>query len=140
MGYLIDTTVWIELERGRLSPEQIIKITGDTAVYVSPVSIAEMKFGAEMASKADIRQQRLAGVARLMMKAVLPVDQITGEIFGDLAAQLRKTGRGHEFRTQDIWLASQAIQHGLNFLTHNSKDFRDIPGLRLQVIKHGGET
>lgn len=136
MGYLIDTTVWIELERGRLSPEQIIKVTGDTTVYVSPVSIAEMKFGAEMASKSGIRQQRLAGVAKIMTKAVLLIDQITGEIFGDLAAQLRKTGRGHEFRTQDIWLASQAIQHGLIFLTHNGKDFRDIPGLRLQVIKH----
>lgn len=30
-------------------------------------------------------------------------------------------------------LASQAVQHGFRFLTHNRKDFADIPGLQLIV-------
>ena len=56
-------------------------------------------------------------------------------MFGSLAAQLRQSGSGHEFRIQDLWLASQAVQHGLILLTHNEKDFFDIPGLRLHVLE-----
>ncbi len=135
MGYLIDTSVWIEVERGRLSVEDVASITTTKPVFISPITIAEMKYGAEIATIPDIRQRRLAGVAKLMGKAVLPIDEVTGEIFGNLAAQLKNIGRGHQFRTQDLWLASQAIQHGCVFITHNEKDFRDIPGLRLHVLK-----
>jgi predicted nucleic acid-binding protein len=35
---------------------------------------------------------------------------------------------------QDVWLASQAIQHGYFLLTRNKKDFFDIPGLELRVF------
>ena len=135
MGFLIDTSVWIEVERGRLSPKEVAAMTGDEPVYVSPITIAEMKFGAEIAHAPDIRQRRLAGVAKLMNKAILGIDDGTGEMFGSLAAQLRQSGRGHEFRIQDLWLASQAVQHGLILLTHNEKDFLDIPGLRLHVLE-----
>ena len=68
-------------------------------------------------------------------QAILGIDDGTGEMFGSLAAQLRQSGRGHEFRIQDLWLASQAVQHGLILLTHNEKDFLDIPGLRLRVLE-----
>ncbi len=56
-------------------------------------------------------------------------------MFGDLGAVLAKSGRGKDFRVQNLWIASQAVQHGLTVLTHNRKDFEDIPGLRLAVIE-----
>ena len=62
------------------------------------------------------------------------IDETTGEIFGGLAAQIKTNGRSHRYRIQDLWLASQAIQHGLRFLTLNRKDFADIPGLDLIVL------
>ena len=61
------------------------------------------------------------------------IDETTGETFGDLAAQIKKNGSQHHYRGQDLWLASQAIQHGFRFLTHNRKDFADIPGHDLVV-------
>jgi len=118
-----------------MAPSDVAAITGDAPVFVSPVTIAEMKFGAEVCGNADIRQRRLAGVAKLMGKAILPIDEVTGEIFGDLAAQLSKTGRDHTFRIQDLWLASQAVQQGLILLTHNGKDFQDIPGIKLRIVE-----
>jgi predicted nucleic acid-binding protein len=51
-----------------------------------------------------------------------------------LAAHLKTSGRGQNFRMQDLWLASQAIQHGLKLLTHNRKDFEDLPGLDLVIL------
>ncbi len=133
MGFLIDTCIWIDVERGALAPADVASITGEEPVFLSPVTIAELKYGAENARTADLRQKRLAALARLKRKPLLVIDETTGEIFGDLAIQIKKSGSQHHYRVQDLWLASQAVQHGFRFLTHNRKDFADIPGLALVV-------
>lgn len=134
MGFLIDTCIWIDVERGSLAPADIVAITGAEPVYLSPVTIAELKFGAECAATPVIRQQRLASLARIRVKPVLRIDETTGEIFGSLAAQLKAEGKTHRPRIQDLWLASQAVQHGFSLLTRNLKDFEDIPGLQVAVV------
>jgi len=122
----------------------VAAVTGDEPVFPSPVTIAELKYGAENATTADLRQKRLAALARLKKKPLLVIDETTGEIFGDLAFQIRKGGSRHQYRVQDLWVASQAIQHGYRFLTHSRKDFADIPGLALVVwddaVKQGTRT
>jgi predicted nucleic acid-binding protein len=134
MGYLIDICIWIDVEQGCLLPADIVTITGMEPVYLSPITIAELKFGAESAADQGIRQQRLASLARIRVKPVLRIDETTGEIFGSLAAQLKASGKTHRPRIQDLWLASQAIQHGLTLLTRNIRDFTDIPGLQLGTV------
>ncbi len=127
----MDTCVWIDVERGALAPADVAAFTGDEPVYLSPITIAELKFGAEAAADARIRQKRLSALARLRRKPLLPVDGDTGEVFGRLAAQLKAAARKPRHRVQDLWLASQAIQHSFRFLTRNQADFGDIPGLDL---------
>ena len=134
MGILIDTCIWIDVEQGNLAPADIVAVTGTEPVYLSPVTIAELKFGAECAATPAIRQQRLAALARIRIKPVLRIDETTGEIFGSLAAQLKMSGKTHRPRIQDLWLASQAIQHGFTFLTRNMRDFEDIPGLQVGTV------
>jgi predicted nucleic acid-binding protein len=131
VGFLIDTCVWIDVERGALSPADVAVFTGDEPVFLSPVTIAELKFGAELAADAQIRRRRLSALARLRRKPFLPIDGETGDVFGDLAARLKSAGRAPRQRVQDLWLASQAIQHSYRFLTRNDRDFDDIPGLDL---------
>lgn len=133
MGFLIDTCIWIDVERGVLAPADVASVTGIEPVFLSPVTIAELKFGAENVLNVDLRLKRLSALARLKRKPLLMIDATTGEIFGDLAAQIKKNGSQHHYRVQDLWLASQSIQHGYRFLTHNRKDFSDIPGLALVV-------
>jgi len=70
----------------------------------------------------------------LLQKPLLVIDETTGDIFGSVAAKLKTQGRGHAFRVQDLWIACQAIQHGLRLLTLNRKDFEDIPGLELALM------
>lgn len=134
MGILIDTCIWIDVELGNLAPVDIITVTGTEPVYLSPITIAELKFGAECALNPAIRQQRLAALARIRIKPVLLIDEITGEIFGSLAAQLKTGGKSHRPRIQDLWLASQAVQHGFALLTRNMRDFEDIPGLQIATV------
>lgn len=134
MGFLIDTCVWIDVEQGALAPGDVAALTRQEPVFLSPVIIAELKFGAESATDPGIRQQRLAGLRRLQSRPLLPIDGNTGDMFGALAAEIRKAGRSHRYRVRDLWLASQAIQHGYRLLTRNRADFEDIPGLDLVVI------
>jgi len=103
-------------------------------VFLSPVTIAELVYGAEMAKNERIRQMRLAAIDRLRQKPLLVIDEITGEIFGRISSAVRRKGRDHLYRVQDLWLASQAIQHRLKLLTRNSKDFADIPGLEFFIL------
>ena len=134
MGFLIDTCVWVDVERGKISPQDVSYYTEKHPVFISPVSIAELTCGAEITKDESIKQKRLAALNRLKKKPVLIIDETTGDIFGRLSAALTGHGRGAHFRVQDIWLASQAIQHGYKFLTLNKKDFADIQGLDLVVF------
>jgi predicted nucleic acid-binding protein len=134
MGFLIDTCVWIDVERGRLTPADVAAVTGDEPVFLSPVTVAELRFGVDAASDPGVRQRRSAALRRLQRRPCLTIDEVTGEVFGSLAAQLRAAGAGHRRRTQDVWLAAQAVQHGHRLLTRNPKDFQDIPGLDLVSI------
>lgn len=134
MAFLIDTCIWIDIEQGVLAPADVASVTGNEPVYLSPITIAELKFGAEAAATDDLRQKRLAALQRLQRKPTLIVDSGTGLIFGSLAAAVRAQGSGHRYRIQDLWLASQAVQHGFRLLTRNRKDFEDIPGLDLVVL------
>ena len=134
MGVVVDTCIWIEVERGKLSPADVAIFTGEEPIFMSPVTIAELTYGVEMATNEGIRQKRIAALERLKKKPVLYIDEETGYIFGQLSASLRKIGRGADFRIQDIWIASQAIQQGFPVLTKNKKDFEDIPGIQLLVV------
>ena len=136
VGYLADTCIWVEVERGRLSAADLAAIIGEASVYASPVSIAELTQAAEIPPEEHIRQRRRATVQRLREKVILPIDGASGEIFGQLAAKLTQQGRGSPaHRVQDIWLAAQAIQHKLRLITYNRKDFDDVPGLDVQVLR-----
>lgn len=134
MGFLIDTCIWVDVERGVISPADVARFTGEEPVFISPVILAELTLGAEMAKDPTIRQKRFAALDRLRKKPFVVIDEITGEIFGRLAATLRSAGKDHKYRVQDLWISSQAIQNNLKLLTRNKKDFEDIPGLDLVIF------
>jgi predicted nucleic acid-binding protein len=133
VGFLIDTCAWIDVEQGALAPADVAALTRDEPVFLSPVTIAELRFGAEVAKDPGMRQKRLAALRRLQRKPLLPLDGATGDIFGSLAATIKAAGRQHRYRVQDLWIASQAVQHGFGLLTRNRRDFEDIPGLDLTL-------
>jgi predicted nucleic acid-binding protein len=133
VGFLIDTCAWIDVEQGALAPADVAALTRDEPVFLSPVTIAELRFGAEVAKDPGMRQKRLAALRRLQRKPLLPLDGATGDIFGSLAAAIKAAGRQHRYRVQDLWIASQAVQHGFGLLTRNRRDFEDIPGLDLTL-------
>jgi predicted nucleic acid-binding protein len=135
VGWLIDTSLWIAVERGALAAADIHAITRQEPVYLSPVNVAEIRFGVEMLRPGAQKQRATAMLRRLRRKPQLRITVETSDTFGTLAAKLKKIGRDPYVRVNDLWLAAQAIQHDVRLLTPNAKDFADIPDLQLVVVK-----
>ena len=134
MGFLIDTSIWIAVERGKLSPADIHKHTRQSPVYVSPINLAELTFGIGLMRDAKQKLRAKAMLKRIRRKPLLRITGETGEVFGELAAKLERAGRSADFRVQDLWLAAQAIQRGFTIITANERDFEDIPGLKMIAV------
>ena len=133
MGWIIDTCIWVDIERKRLVPNDVERFTGREPVFMSPVTVAELAAGIENTQDQNVKAKRQAAHTRLMKKPCLHIDEDTGLIFGSLAGRLQREGRAREHRVQDLWIAAAAIQHGHKLLTRNGKDFKDIPGLELVI-------
>ena len=134
MGFLIDTNLWIAIERGTLSAADIHAITHQMPVYISPINLAEIRFGIELMTNTKQKLRANATLRRLRRKPLLRITGETAEVFGVLAAKLVQPGRGVDFRIQDLWLAAQAVQGDLTLLTSNAKDFQDVPDLKMVVV------
>ena len=132
---MIDTSIWIAVERGRLGAADIQAITRQEPVYLSPVNIAEMQFGLEMLPAGALKQRAAAAIRRLRRKPQLRITVETAEVFGSLAADLKKARRDAAFRINDLWLAAQAVQRHFTLLTSNPKDFADIPRLKMVAMR-----
>ncbi len=135
MGFLIDTSLWIAIERGRLSAADIHAITRQEPIYLSPVNLAEVRFGIELMKDAKQKQRAMTALRRMRRKPLLRITGETAEVFGMIAAKLTQAGRGADFRIQDLWLAAQAIQRDFTVLTSNTKDSKDVPGLKWVTVK-----
>jgi predicted nucleic acid-binding protein len=134
VGWLIDTSLWIAVERGTIGAADIHAVTREEPVYLSPINIAEVRFGLDVLPAGPRKQKAAAALRRLHRKPQLRITAETGATFGALAAKIRKAGRDPDVRINDLWLAAQAIQRDFRLLTSNRKDFGDIPGLRLVVL------
>jgi predicted nucleic acid-binding protein len=134
MGVILDTSIWVDVERGRLSPRDVAAVTGDEPVYVVPPVLAELEYGVQRAQTDDQRARRASALARIKRKACIVIDKDTAEVFGRLSAMLDNRGTPSTHRAHDVWIAAIAVQHRLRVLTRNRKDFENIPGLDLLTI------
>lgn len=134
MGWLIDTGLWIAVERGALGAADIAAITGQEPIYLSPVNLAEIQFGLELLPPGPRKHKAAAALRRLRRKPQLRITLETAEVFGRIAAELKKARRDPHVRVNDLWLAAQAIQRNLTLLTSNPRDFADIPGLTMVAL------
>jgi len=129
VGVIVDTSIWVGVERGRITPDRVAEVTGEDAVYLTPPVIAELEYGVQRAQTEAQQNRRLAAIAKIKRKPSLMIDSETGAVFGRLAEYLDRQGRPSRHRVQDLWICALAIQNGYRVLTQNVKDFTDVPGV-----------
>ncbi len=135
MGFLVDTNLWVAVERGKLSAADVFAVTKTAEIYISPVNLAELQLGVEFMDDPASRYRAMTCLKRLKKKPLLKIDAGTADVFAQIAAVIRRSGKAKDYRVQDLWLAAQAIQRDFGLLTNNKKDFIDIPGLQMIEFK-----
>ena len=135
MGWLIDTSIWIAVERGTLAAADIHAITRQDPVYLSPVNVAEIRFGLDVAAirSAEAASHRDASPAP--PKTPTEDHRRNGRDFRQPGCKTQKGRKRSTRSVNDLWLAAQAIQRDFRLLTSNAKDFADVPGLQMVVLK-----
>jgi predicted nucleic acid-binding protein len=125
---LLDTDVFSFLMKGTDTRAELYRphVKGKT-IALSFVTVGELfawgvhkNWGAQ--KFADLEQRIKAAV-------VVPYDLDLCRQFGRLKAERAKAGR--EVPANDLWIAACAVRHSIPLVSHNSKHFREIPGLTL---------
>lgn len=125
---LLDTNVVSEL--ARLKPNPAVLAWADAIpvarLCTTAVTEAEMRFGIELLPLGRRRQRlerALDAVFRdVIAGRVLPFDRAAALIFGRLAAQRRRIGRGVDI--PDVQIAAIAVARGVEaIVTRNHRDF-----------------
>jgi predicted nucleic acid-binding protein len=135
MGMILDSCVWIGLASNQVNRQAVIEVAGNLPVFISVVSLGELSFGVESCKDPSERALRAAYMRQLEIRPTLEITKQTAASFGVLAATVKQSGRSPRPRYNDLWLAAQAIEHGYELLTLNTRDFEDLPGLRLTSLQ-----
>ena len=126
MKFLLDTdTCSAHMRRPASLAHRFIQYTGQLAI--STVGLAELYAGAYKHPNAS----RLLSLIRDLLQevSILEFDAACAEEFGKVRGGLLQ--KGISVSSLDLMIASVALVHGLTLVTHNTADFQNIPGLRL---------
>jgi tRNA(fMet)-specific endonuclease VapC len=131
MGILIDASVLIEHERGRIDVEAHLTGREDEEFFLSVVTASELLHGVHRAQAAAVRTRRSAWVEAVLERfPLLTVDLATARVHAQLWAELATQGR--PIGPHDLWLAAQCVAHGLVMVTANLREFERVPGLAIE--------
>jgi predicted nucleic acid-binding protein len=132
MAVLIDASILIDAERGRLHLEPHVARHGEEDAFLSVVTASELLRGVHRATTPDVRARRSAFVEGLLERfPLLSIDFTCARAHAQLWADLRQAGA--LIGPHDLWLAATCVAHGLIMVTANMREFARVPGLDLEV-------
>ena len=97
-------------------------------VAISVITRAETRYGQRLLNPDDRRHTFID--ALLQEIPVLVWTPQAADQYGDLAATLQR--KGQPIGTIDTMIAAHALAEGLIVVTHNTKDFKRVPGLVIE--------
>jgi predicted nucleic acid-binding protein len=126
-GWLLDTNVLSELRRPRPETKVVTFVAAQPLdlLYVSDVTLAEIRFGIELVSEASKRAELsdwLTHKLRPMFdQRILPVSEDIFFKWRLLVEQGRK--KGLTYSQPDLFIAATALHHGLTVVSRDAGEF-----------------
>jgi tRNA(fMet)-specific endonuclease VapC len=131
MGRLIDASILIAAERGKLDLRQELVARQATGVRISVITASEILHGIARATDPTTRTRRAAFVEQLLIDfPVLDIDLETAKVHALLWVNLQRAGT--IIGQHDLWLAASALRHGLLVVTANESEFKRVPNLQVE--------
>ena len=126
--YLLDTNTLIYARKNQGQCLARLDSQPDEALAWSVISLQELHLGA---AKATLASGLLAYIDALQQRyALLVHDADSARRAGQLQAVLQR--QGTPIGGNDLQIAAIALAHDLTVVTHNTREFTRIPGLRVE--------
>lgn len=124
--YMLDTDTVIYLRDGQI-PRAYLERLSPGSLVMSIVSYGELYFGAK-----NGRRKHAMEILEFLVGGVPPLamDIEVASTYGDLRADLE--ARGQRIGNNDLWIAAHALSAKLILVTNNEREFRRIPGLKIE--------
>lgn len=135
MSYIVDTDI-ISLAHKKHLPARLEKWlrTNEADCFISSVSIAEMRYGAQTAPESHRKHlmEQVAETESQFAEAIEPVSLESLVQWKRLAAFLKKQHR--TISCEDSLIAAQCLAGGHGIATHNTAHFKLLEPLGLKVV------
>lgn len=118
----------------REQPEAVLKrleqaVLRNQRIVISAITYSEMRFGAT-GPKAAPRHIKLVDAFCARLDAILPWDRAAVDATTGIKVELRLAGT--PIGPNDTAIAGHAIAAGAVLVTHNTREFKRVPGLMLE--------
>lgn len=131
MAVLIDTSILIAYERGMLDVTAHVGGKEDETFFLSVISASKLLHGVHRAQESAVRARRLAFVESILARfPLLEIDLSVARAHAELWSNLSREGK--MIGVHDSWIAATCIAHSLTLITANTREFEQVPGLRLE--------
>lgn len=125
---LLDTNIFIAALNGHSAVRDRLEQIPSSALLLSTIVLGELEFGAEKSAYGERTRARLSAfVDRLPL---VGIDRATALSYARLRAALER--QGTPIGANDLWIAAQALALGAIVVTDNEREFRRVPGLRVE--------
>lgn len=133
MGIILDTSVLIEAERGRFDIETFVNGREEEPFGLSVITVAELLHGVHRADSSKRRMRRGAYVEKVIeIFSVYPFEITSARMYAGIWAELQK--KGIQIGAHDLMIGSTALALGFSVATFNSRHFKRIESLNLEVL------
>jgi tRNA(fMet)-specific endonuclease VapC len=124
---LIDTDIASFIFKGSPYADPYLPLLSDRTLALSFMTVAELFQWAMLRQWGNRRLNQLEEY--LSNYLIIPVDQPLCREWAKVRADRQAIGQS--LSPQDAWIAATVLRYDLPLITHNFKDFLEIPNLRL---------
>ena len=125
--YLLDTNICVYFLKGQYELNNIIEKAEVRNCFISEITIAELKFGAE---NSENKEKNRKTVDEFVTKfTIIPVFNSL-DIYAKEKARLRK--KGLPLDDFDLLIGATAISNNLTLVTRNVSDFERLEGIEIE--------
>ncbi len=133
MGLVLDTSVLIEAERGKLALSSILrKSFPNESIYISSISVSELYLGAHLSQKSFNEQRTTSIEIMISSLIILDFDSKVAKAHAKVWSQLKK--KGILIGPYELIIAATCLYHQHSLLTFNIKEFSRVPNLKLASL------
>jgi len=126
MRYLLDTNMISDLVKNPAGTvAQHVRSLAPDSLCTTTIVAGELRYGVEKKASAELRYRVTQILGAI---PVLPLDAACADAYGTIRAELES--QGISIGVNDLWIAAHARTLGLVLVTHNTEEFRRVPGLQ----------